>query len=122
MNTNALACQGIGVNDARASAESNVFGTVSGTFTNTQSSNDVHQSIDGGPVERRRRIGSSLLEHRWTIAVGSGTEGACIVEGFRSSFRPTGTTSDSSTSTNGGCSFTAVTMTELAARRQRDRP
>jgi N-acetylneuraminic acid mutarotase len=111
-NTNALACQGIGVNDARASAESNVFGTVVGTFTNTQSSNDVHQSMTEVPSSGGGPNRFSQLEHRWTIAVGSGTKKELHVEGFRSSSTD-GDDFRFEYSTNGGSSFTAVTMTSL---------
>ena len=76
-NSNSGACTGVAVTDTHASAESNVFGTVSGTLANTQSSNNLVESMtevlsSGNPSSR-----FSELDHRWTISVGSGsTEGA----------------------------------------------
>jgi hypothetical protein len=66
--------------------QSTVSGTVAGTLADTASSNDARESItevlsSGGSPSSR----FSLLEHRWTFSVGSGSLKELHVEGFRSS-------------------------------------
>jgi N-acetylneuraminic acid mutarotase len=71
--------------DARASGETNVYGTVTGTYTATHTSNDVAQAITevlstGSPSSRFSR-----LEHRWTITVAPGSAKEFHVEAWRTS-------------------------------------
>jgi hypothetical protein len=86
VNANAGACGGATVNDAHASGQSTVFGTVAGTMADTQSSNNAYEAITevlstgGSPSTKFSR-----LEQRWTIAVAAGTLKQLHVEGFRSS-------------------------------------
>jgi N-acetylneuraminic acid mutarotase len=113
INSNPSACGGATVADGNASSESSVFGTVSGTFSNTQSSNNAYESMTevlssgGNPANR-----FSELEHRWTISVGSGTTKEVHVEGFRTSSTD-GDDFRFEYSTNGGTSFTPVSMPSL---------
>lgn len=86
VNTSPGSCGGVVVTDTRATGESSVVGTVSGTFAATQSSNDTYEAItevlsSGGSPSTR----FSQLEHRWTVSIGSGSVRQLHVEGFRSS-------------------------------------
>ena len=86
VNANAGACGGALVSDGHASSQSTVFGTVSGTLANTQSSNNAYEAITevlssgGNPSSR-----FSQLEQRWTIVVAAGTVKQFHVEGFKGS-------------------------------------
>jgi len=106
-------CSGVAVSDARASAETPVFGTVSGTFGATLTSNDAVETITevlstgGSPSTKFSR-----LEHRWSFTVAAGSTIELHVEGFR------GASTDGDDfrfewSTNGGTTFTPVTMASL---------
>jgi len=112
-NSNPSACAGVVVTDSHASTETNVLGTVSGTFSNTLTSNNVYESITevlssgGNPSSR-----FSELEQRWTFNVGSGTKKELHVEGFRSNSTD-GDDFRFEYSTNGGSTFTAVSITSL---------
>jgi N-acetylneuraminic acid mutarotase len=85
-NANVGACGGIVVTDTHASGEAPVYGTVSGTFANTQSSNNSYETITevlstgGSPSTRFSR-----LEQRFTLTIGAGAVKQLHVEGFRSS-------------------------------------
>ena len=72
-NTNPARCVGRSHTDRHAVSETNVFGTVSGSFADTQSSNDVREALteelSGGSPSTR----FSRLEHRWTIQVAAGS-------------------------------------------------
>ncbi len=112
-NSNPAACLGVTVSDSHASAESNVFGTVSGTLADAQSSNNAYEAMTevlttGGNPSLR----FSELEHRWTITVGAGSKKELHVEGFRSASTD-GDDFRFEYSTNGGTSFTPVTMSSL---------
>ena len=106
-------CSGAAVANAQAAAETSVFGTVSGTFTATQSSNDAVEAITevlssgGSPSSRFSR-----LEHRWSFTVAAGSAIELHVEGFRSSSTD-GDDFHFESSTNGGTTFTPVTMASL---------
>jgi N-acetylneuraminic acid mutarotase len=112
-NTNPAECVGLPHTDAHATAESTVFGTVSGNFTATTSSNDVYESITevlstgGSPSSKFSR-----LEHRWTVIIPAGSLKELHVEGFRTN----STDGDGFAfeySTNDGASFTAVVLSNL---------
>ena len=83
-NGNPGACSGVTVTDRAPNAETAVAGTVTGTFANLATSNNVRESIQetissgGNPGQRY-----SFLEHRWTIAVAPGTRIELHVEGSR---------------------------------------
>lgn len=111
-NANPGACQGRSHTDQRAVAESPVFGTVSGSYQDTLSSNDVAEAIEetlsgGSPANRFSR-----LEHRWTVSVASGSLVELHVEGSRSS----STDGDDFVfeySTDGGTSFLPIGLPSL---------
>jgi hypothetical protein len=74
VNGNAGKCAGRVHVDAHPSSESTVFGTVSGTFGDTASSNDVAEAMtevlsSGGSPSTR----FSQLEQRWTVQVFAGS-------------------------------------------------
>lgn len=77
------ACAGGTRTDVKASSETPVYGSVSGTFVATTTSNDVLQSISeeitGGTPSTR----ISRLEHRWTFLVPAGSRTEFHVEAFR---------------------------------------
>ena len=83
-NNDAGACAGVTHTDRHATGETPVSGTVTGTYVDTQTSNDVRESIQeilssgGKPTSRY-----SFLEHRWTINVAAGTRVELHVEGSR---------------------------------------
>jgi hypothetical protein len=85
VNANAGACGGAAVSDAYASGQSTVFGTVSGTLANTQSSNNAYEAITEVPSGGIPQFRFSRLEHRWTVTVGGGSTKELHVEGIRSS-------------------------------------
>ena len=113
-NSDPFACQSVTVSDTHATSESNVDGSVSGTLAVTQSSNNVYEAI----TEKLSSGGSaaskfSELEHRWTINVSSaGSKTELHVEAFRSSSTD-GDDFRFEYSTDGGASFTAVSMPSL---------
>jgi hypothetical protein len=84
VNTNAGSCIGVTHTDRHATGESNPTGTVTGTYNDTLSSNNVSESIQevlstgGTPASR-----FSFLEHRWTFNVAAGTHVELHVEGSR---------------------------------------
>jgi hypothetical protein len=119
-NSNAGACLGVVVTDTHASAESTVVGTVSGTFADTQSSNNANESMaevlsSGGAPPNR----FSQLEHRWTINAGPGSKKELHVEGFRS-ISTDGDDFRFEYSTD-GTNFTPVTLTLPLADDDTDR-
>lgn len=77
-------CQGGAFSDALADGETAVNGTVTGSFADTQSSDDTVQAIQeieskgGNPGQRY-----SFLEHHWTVSVSPGRRLELHVEGFR---------------------------------------
>jgi hypothetical protein len=112
INTNPADCQGQAHTDSHPIGESAIFGTVSGAFAATASSNNVYESItevlSTGPQPSR----FSRLEHRWTFSVPPTVREELHVEGYRSS------SSDGDDfvfewSTNGGSSFTPALMPSL---------
>jgi hypothetical protein len=108
-NANAGACAGVAVTDAHASSQTTTFGTVVGTLANTQTSNNVYESITevlstGGSQASK----FSRLEQRWVIAVGAGTVKQLHVEGFKT-ISTDGDDFQFEYSTN-GTTFTPVTL------------
>lgn len=83
-NSNPGACSGIAVTDRFPTAETAVAGTVTGSFADVATSNNVREAIQetvssgGNPGSR-----FTFLEHRWTIAVAAGSRIELHVEGFR---------------------------------------
>lgn len=83
-NSNPGACAGIAVAERFPNAEAAVAGTVTGTFADVATSNNVRESIQetvsqgGNPGSRY-----TFLEHRWTIAVAAGSRIELHVEGSR---------------------------------------
>jgi len=82
-NTDPAACVGTTFTDLYASGEAAVFGTVSGSYTNTLVADDVRQAITevlstSGPPESRY----SRLEHRWTFVIPAGSRAELHVEAF----------------------------------------
>ncbi len=107
------ACSGVTIADSHASAETAVFGTVSGTFSATLTSNDAVETITevlstgGSPSTKFSR-----LEQRWSFTVAAGSAIELHVEGFRSSSTD-GDDFRFEWSTNGGASFTPIPMASL---------
>ena len=86
VNANPLACIGVTFTDRHATGESNPSGTVTGTFGDTATSNNLRESIQeilssGGKPSTR----FSFLEHRWTFNVAAGSRIELHVEGSRTS-------------------------------------
>jgi len=83
VNLSPSACSGTPVVDVPAASDASVLGTVSGTFADTEFSDDVVQSITeevtSGPPSSR----VSVLEHHWTFQVPAGSRIELHVEGFR---------------------------------------
>lgn len=85
VNTDPGACGGVTYVDTHASGETPVAGTVTGTYVDTQASDNVSESIQeviskgGNPSSRY-----SYLEHQWTVDVAPGSRIELHVEGFRS--------------------------------------
>jgi hypothetical protein len=79
VNANPAACIGQAHNDWRATGEQPIEGTVTGSFVDTQTSDDTYQSIreivtGTPPLER------ASLEHRWTIPFAAGSRVELHVE------------------------------------------
>ncbi|PYT08141.1 MAG: hypothetical protein DMF49_06005, partial [Acidobacteria bacterium] len=106
------ACQGSPHTDAHANGETAVKGSVSGTYQDTTSSNNVRESItevlsQGGKPSSRY----DSLEHRWTVQVSAGSRVEFHVEGSRTN----STDGDSfrfEYSTD-GTTFTAISLPDL---------
>lgn len=112
VNTNGAACIGVTHTDRHATGESNPTGTVTGTYNDTLSSNNVRESIQevlstGGAPESR----FSFLDHRWTFSVAPGTRIELHVEGSRTNSTD-GDTFRFSWSTN-GTNFFPLTTADL---------
>ena len=120
VNADPGACGGVVVSDPHATAQSTVFGTVSGTLADTQSSNNAYEAITevlssgGNPSSR-----FSELEQRWTVSIGPGTTKQLHVEGFRSASSD-GDDFRFEYSTD-GTNFTPVTLTLPLSDDQIDR-
>jgi hypothetical protein len=75
---------GVSGSDGTANADIAVAGTVSGSYANTTTSNDVYESItevqSGGKPANRY----SYLEHKWTINVTGGDTVTFYVEAYQS--------------------------------------
>ena len=85
-NTNPSSCAGIAHADGHATGESAVTGTVTGSFADTATSNNVREAIQevissGGNPSLR----FSFLEHRWSFTVAAGSRIELHVEGLRTS-------------------------------------
>jgi len=121
VNANAGACIGTPVTDVHGTSEQLVFGTKSGTLANTQTSNNAYEAIKevlstGGSGASK----FSRLEHRWTFTVGAGTVKQLHVEGFKSNSTD-GDDFQFEYSTDGGASFTPVTLSLPLADDDTDR-
>jgi hypothetical protein len=112
VNTNPAACAGVTHTDVHADGESNPTGTVTGSYLDTQTSNDVRESIQevlssGGKPSLRY----SFLEHRWTFNLLAGPRAELHVEGSRTNSSD-GDNFRFEWSTD-GVSFTAVSLPDL---------
>ncbi len=112
VNSNPAACGGVSHTDRHATGEAFVSGTVTGSFADTSSSNDVRESIQevlssGGKPSNRY----SFLEHRWTVDVSAGTRIELHVEGSRTS-SPDGDNFRFEWSTD-GANFTNAALPDL---------
>jgi hypothetical protein len=121
VNSDAGACAGSTVTDAYASAQTMVFGTVTGTLASTQSSNGDYESITevlstGGSAASK----FSRLEHRFTLSVGAGTVKQLHVEGFNSGSID-GDDFQFEYSTNSGTTFTPVALSLPSVDENTDR-
>ena len=106
------ACSGHPHTDASAFAETSIFGTVSGSFTQTQTSNDqaegIQETLSGGNPSLR----FSRLEHRWRVQASAGAKVELHVEGWRTT-GPDGDLFRWEYSSDGGASFSTVDLPEL---------
>ena len=105
------ACQGKPHTDVHATSETHVSGTVTGTFSDTTTSNNTLEQIQevlsgGNPGSRY-----SFLEHRWNLTVAPGSRIEFHLEGRRTSSSD-GDNFRFEYSTN-GTSFTPITMPDL---------
>lgn len=111
-NTNAGRCVGGARTDAHASAEATLWGTKSGTYTNTLTSNNAYEAItevlspQPNPANKFSR-----LQHDWMLTVPSGRRLELHVEGFRT----TSTDGDDFTFAYAldGVNFTTIPMASL---------
>jgi hypothetical protein len=83
LNPDPGACGGLPHVDARAVAETTVYGSVAGALSETTASDDTLETISeelssGNPASRYSR-----LEHHWTFEVAPGTRLELHAEGFR---------------------------------------
>jgi hypothetical protein len=83
INLGASACIGYPHTDSYAQDEVSIFGSVSGDFTNTLSSDDTVQSIMEELTSGIPSRSISRLEHRWIIQIVTGGRVELHVEGFR---------------------------------------
>jgi len=81
VNANVAACTGVVVTDTHATAQSTVFGTVSGTLADIQSTNNAYESVTEGLSGGSSDLRFSRLEQRWTVSVGAGTRKELHVAG-----------------------------------------
>ncbi|MEN8184813.1 MAG: hypothetical protein ABFS46_20015, partial [Myxococcota bacterium] len=106
------ACGGHPHTDARASDESSVYGTVSGSYLDTQASDDTWETIteelSGGNPQNRH----SRLEQRWTVEVPTGGRVELHVEAFRTA-SPDGDGFVFEYSEDGGASWLPVPLGAL---------
>jgi hypothetical protein len=72
-----------GVSDEMANADVPVSGTVSGSYSDTHTSNDVHESIEEDETKGNPANRYSYLEHKWTIDVTEGSDATFYVEAYR---------------------------------------
>jgi hypothetical protein len=64
--------------DYTANGEIAVFGTVTGSYVNTQSMDSVYEVIEEG-LDKPNKNAASLLEHKWLIDVpGTGPQSFCV--------------------------------------------
>lgn len=82
-NLDSQACEPAPHADVRATGETTIFGTLSGSLADVGASDDVYETVteqlsDGGAGER-----FSLLEHHWTVDVPAGRLVELHVEGYR---------------------------------------
>ncbi|HEX6850749.1 MAG TPA: thrombospondin type 3 repeat-containing protein [Candidatus Polarisedimenticolaceae bacterium] len=83
-NSNPGSCSGVAVIDRFPTSETAVAGTVTGTFNDLATSNNVREAIQE-TVSQGGNPGSrfTFLEHRWTISVAAGSAVELHVEGSR---------------------------------------
>jgi len=111
-NLDPLARIGHSHHEARAVGEQSVRGTVSGSYLDTQSSDDGYEAISkvlsgGGPSNRY-----SLLEHRWTFDVAGGSGVELQLEGYRSE-SPDDDSFELEYSTDGGATWLSALFSNL---------
>ncbi len=111
-NIDSVACTGVPVVDARPESETTIFGTVTGDYQATISSDNAYEAITevlstGGSPPKRY----SQLEHRWAFTVQSGANKALHVEGFRTAYPQEDFRFEYST--DGGATFTGIELASL---------
>jgi len=114
VNQNPAACVAIPVLDALPQSETTVLGTVTGSYLDTLTSNDVYEAITEVPTG-----GTRGLDHRWTLSVGAGATKEFHVEGFRASVASEDY--QFSYSTNGGSTFKTINLSSLPGTGDTDR-
>ena len=98
--------------DTTASGETPVYGTVTGNYTYTQTSNNVYESIRE-VVRGSGSLNYSWLEHRWTFSIPANSSLTFYLEAYR----PANTDSDNFTfaySTNGTSWTNMVTVSKAS--------
>ena len=111
-NTGAAACDGYPHVDLHAGGESNIYGTLTGSYANTLISDDIMEAIEeelsgGDPASRYSR-----LEHRWTLDVTPGSRIEFHVEGYRTASAD-GDDFQFEYSTDGGASWNPIALAPL---------
>src|SRR6185436_9977446 len=82
-NANAAACTGRAHVDRRASSEATIFGTVTGSYLDTQTSNDVRETVTEEVTSGSPSTRISRLEQRWTVQAAAGTQAELHVEAYQ---------------------------------------
>jgi hypothetical protein len=98
--------------DTVASGETPVYGTVTGSYLDTQSSNNVYESIRE-VIRGGGNLNYSWLEHKWTFSVPTNSSVTFYLEAYR----PANSDNDNFTfaySTNGTSWTNMVTVTKTA--------
>jgi hypothetical protein len=84
-NANPAACVGRLHIDRHAVSEATVYGTVSGSFVDTASSNDVRETLTEETTSGNPATRISRLEHRWTVPIAGGTIIQLHLEAYQTS-------------------------------------
>jgi N-acetylneuraminic acid mutarotase len=118
-NASAGACAGATYVDAHATSQTKIFGTVSGSVANTQSSNNAYVTM----TEVKAGSGASAysrLEERWTVTVVAGSVKQLHVEGFKG-VSTDGDDFEFGYSADGGATFTPLSLSLPSADDNDDR-